>query len=293
MRDSTTFGKAAVSGAAGSSVEGGPTRFSSQSPLLNDEDDDDEDDDDDEEGEDEADGDDESDDGGRPQIRNAAVGSGSSVTKVKKEKPALEPPPSKHNPMGEAHYSYFLFAAGSYQAALAYGLRAYARAPQDSLACLLVAVASFGRISNRQVDNRHHLFLQGLSFLSLYRALRCRAAKDTPQPPVRPEDRVATQGAAGMDVDAVEAPKSEAWIEATYNHGRALHSVGLLHMAVPQYEAVLRAHDARERQGKGMAKQAAGFDCYREAAWNLSLIYSLNGNPRGARGLMEKYLTVN
>lgn len=81
-------------------------------------------------------------------------------------------------------------------------------------------------------------------------------------------------------------------MEATYNFGRSLHSLGLFSMAVPQYESVLRAHDALQEKQRGQKKDTAGMDCYREAAWNLGLILSINGDTRAARGLMRKYLAV-
>lgn len=193
-----------------------------------------------------------------PAPGSASTGSTSAITSARREKA-----PTRSNPMGELFYAYYLLAAGSYQAALAYVLRAYARAPTDPLICLVVAIACFGRMTNRQTDNRHHLFLQGLSFLSRYRQLRC------------------DEGARGV-----------AWMEATYNFGRSLHSLGLFSMAVPQYESVLRAHDALQEKQRGQKKDTAGMDCYREAAWNLGLILSINGDTRAARGLMRKYLAV-
>jgi general transcription factor 3C polypeptide 3 (transcription factor C subunit 4) len=139
----------------------------------------------------------------------------------------------------------------------------------------MAAVACFGRMTNRQTDNRHHLLIQGISFLSLYRKFRTADAKG---------------GAAG----GASVVKSTAWIEAEYNIGRGLHQAGLITEAVQAYERVLQAHD--ERVAAKVVDQEAhvvGFDCYREAAWNLSLIYSINGNGRAARVLMSKYLRVS
>ncbi|CAO1612960.1 unnamed protein product [Sympodiomycopsis kandeliae] len=200
---------------------------------------------------------------GTPSIRSNSPhvsgndGSGSSATRVQREQP-----PKKPTPLAELYYSYYLLAAGSYQAALAYSLRAYSRLPHDPLICLTVGIACLGRMTNRQTDNRHHLLIQGLSFLNRYRQLRCSSTNNR---------------------------KTTSWMEATYNFARALHSLGLLSMAVPKYESVLAAYDAHASSSD---KAMVGFDCHREAAWNLSLICSINGDVRYAKRLMTKYLAI-
>ncbi|PWN18991.1 TPR-like protein [Microstroma glucosiphilum] len=185
-----------------------------------------------------------------------------------------EKPPTKEGIIGEIAYGYFLLVTSSWQSALGISLRAYARAPNEPVVCLMAAVACFGRMTNRQTDNRHHLLLQGISFLSLYRKYRIAEVK-----------RGATEVSSVL--------KPTAWIEAEYNIGRGLHQAGLITEAVQAYERVLQAHDERV-SSKVVAREAheVGFDCYREAAWNLSLIYSINGNGRAARVLMNKYLRV-
>lgn len=176
-----------------------------------------------------------------------------------------EPVPKKENPINELHYCYTLLIAGSYQGALALALRAYARLPSDPSICLTTAVCCFSRMTNRQVDNRHHFFLQGLTFLSMYRKLRSNNNQK----------------------------KTRGWMEATYNHARALEGSGLISMAIPLYEEVLAFHDAKKNSKQKDDKDATiGFDCHREAAWNLAMLFVLNGNAKGARVLMNKYLTV-
>lgn len=139
----------------------------------------------------------------------------------------------------------------------------------------MAAVACFGRMTNRQADNRHHLLIQGISFLSLYRKFRTASVKG---------------GAAGSS----STTRSTAWIEAEYNIARGLHQAGLVTEAVQAYERVLHAHDERvAAKVIGQEAHEVGFDCYREAAWNLSLIYSINGNGRATRVLMNKYLRVS
>lgn len=240
------------------------------------------------------------------------------------------------NPLTELHYSFLLLVGSSYQAALSYSLRAYVRLPLDPLICLVAASACLGRMTNRQVDNRHHLLLQGLSFLSLYRRFRQARPLDTRSTQTQRGSKrplgehenggdVTTSAKSGTDVATNNRPANStsagleemhviqastssmyASMEAAYNLGRAYHSVGLFHLAVPQYEAALRAHDGivaaaaeisqvQIAGGDGPTScfsRTAGFDPYREAAYNLSVIFSINGNAKMARRLMDKYLRV-
>ncbi|CAO1639522.1 unnamed protein product [Sympodiomycopsis kandeliae] len=116
---------------------------------------------------------------GTPSIRSNSPrvsgndGGGSTNAKVQREQP-----PKKPTPLAELYYSCYLLAAGSYQAALACPPPAYSRLPNDPLICFTVGIACFGRMTNRQTDNRQHLFIQDLSFLNRYRQLRCSSAND-------------------------------------------------------------------------------------------------------------------
>ena len=69
--------------------------------------------------------------------------------------------------------------------------------------------------------------------------------------------------------------------EAEYNMGRALHQVGLFHLALLHYEAVL-----------GIAGVESTYDLSVSAAYNMQLIYVLAGNAERARELSIKYLSV-
>ncbi|CAO1620655.1 unnamed protein product [Parajaminaea phylloscopi] len=217
---------------------------------------------------------------------------------------ALEKIPTKANPLTELHYGYLLLVGSSYQAALSYFLRAYSRSPVDPLICLVAACACLGRMTNRQVDNRHHLLLQGLSFLTLYRKLRGGAPLAVETGDGREDE--GSVPASGTPI-ARGSRSIHASMEAAYNIGRAYHSVGLFHLAVPQYQAVLAAHDGIALASPEASSDAShgndggarlsgprlsGFDPYREAAHNLSLLLSINGNVKGARVLMSRYLRV-
>lgn len=167
-----------------------------------------------------------------------------------------QPPPSKSSPIGEMFYGYLMLCANSYQPAMGYLYRAYALQQSDPLLCLLCCVASLGRATNRQVDNRNHTIVQGLAMLQRYAELRGQ----------------------GPEVD--------------YNFGRAFHhlgtrkflTAGLHHLALPRYESVL--------QQAGTTSNNVGFDMVRDAAYNLSLIYLQSGNVSQARALYRTVLAV-
>lgn len=146
-----------------------------------------------------------------------SLGAGELVGKIQ-----APTPPTKSSPIGEIFYGYLMLCANSFQPAMGYLYRALALQQSDPLLCLLCAVASLGRATNRQVDNRNHTIVQGMAMLAQYGELR----GDTP--------------------------------EVDYNFGRAYHQLSLLHLAVPRYERVLaRANDASCTLGFDMIREAA------------------------------------
>ncbi|KAN0063114.1 transcription factor TFIIIC subunit tfc4 [Thecaphora frezii] len=176
--------------------------------------------------------------------------------------------PTKPSPIAELAYGYMMLASGGYQAPAAFFVRAFACQPCDALICLCAAVAFVGRSTNRQADNRHHLVLQALTFLQLYRRNLGLSDDETCQ-------------------------------EVEYNYARLLHHIGLLHLAIPHYERVLElaSDSSRNADGGGeCARQGReakiGFEMQREAAYNLALIYTLNGSAHLARELYRTWLVV-
>ncbi|SJX60370.1 related to transcription factor TFIIIC subunit [Sporisorium reilianum f. sp. reilianum] len=160
--------------------------------------------------------------------------------------------PTKPSPLAEMFYGYMLLYSGGYQTSSAFFGRAYAVQPTDPLLSLVTAVAFFSRATNRQTDNRHHMILTATSFLQKYLQFR---------------------GADGG---------GKHWAEMEFNRGRAMHHVGLVHLAEGHYRKVL---EAEEVKGKG-------WDMKREAAWNLALIYTTSGSAALAQGLYDRYLRV-
>ncbi|KDR78033.1 hypothetical protein GALMADRAFT_245006 [Galerina marginata CBS 339.88] len=155
--------------------------------------------------------DEEAEDGDAPSIDDPS----SSTTSVSStDKAARHEIPTKSNPVMVTIYGQICIAAKSYQSAIFYLLHAYDYCPDDPMVCLCLAIASVGRAMQRQSDNRHHLVVQAMAFLSKYRKLR------------------------GVDDQGVR--------EVEYNFGRTFHQLGLFSHAVKHYERVL---DMAEKAG--------------------------------------------
>lgn len=188
--------------------------------------------------------------------------------------------PTKPSPLAEMFYGYMLLYSGGFQTSAAFFARAYAIQPTDPLLCLVTAVAFLSRSTNRQTDNRHHMVLTAMTFLQKYLQHR--------------QTHTAEQGGEGR--------RDKHWAEMEYNRGRAMHHVGLVHLAEKHYRAVLDYEQQEEADtGTGTENGVGGergrgtgrtWNMKREAAWNLSLIYTTSGSPHLAQGLYDRYLRV-
>ncbi|GAC95566.1 hypothetical protein PHSY_003142 [Pseudozyma hubeiensis SY62] len=170
--------------------------------------------------------------------------------------------PTKPSPLAEIFYGYMLLYSGGFQSSSAFFGRAFAIQPTDPLLCLVTSVAVLSRSTNRQTDNRHHMILTAISFLQKYLKYR------------------AEEGEVGEG-------KGKYWAEMEYNRGRAMHHVGLVHLAERHYRNVLEWVG-----GEGEEAEGRGWGMKREAAWNLGLIYTTSGSTALVRDLYEKYLRV-
>ena len=103
----------------------------------------------------------------------------------------------------------------------------------------------------RQSDNRHLQIVQAFSFLFKYYDLRTSSGH----------------------------PEHEQ--EAEYNIGRALHQLGLLHLALPYYERAMHVAGVSPRH-----------DLTSSAVYNMQMIYVLAGNPDRAHELVRRCLTI-
>ncbi|KAJ7634784.1 TPR-like protein [Roridomyces roridus] len=139
--------------------------------------------------------------------------------------PALPESAKKANPVIFAVYGQMSIAAKSYQTAIFYLLQAFELCPEDPLLSLELAIASAGRAMQRQVDNRHHVVTQAMTFLSRYRQWR------------------------------QEQP--EALGEIDFNFGRMFQQLGLLSHAVTHYQKVLDLAEAQGPECISVAPEAA------------------------------------
>lgn len=151
-------------------------------------------------------------------------------------------------------YACLLGSNRSYSSPIVYLTRVYREYYNDPTICLSLGLAHVHRSMQRNSSNRHIQVLQGLSYLMEYREARLK-------------------GATVYEKQEIE-----------YNFGRLFHMIGLPSLAVKHYENVLGYHDE--------LADDPNYDMLVEAAYNLSLIYTLSGNSEKTLILYTKYLTI-
>lgn len=151
-------------------------------------------------------------------------------------------------------YACLLGSNRSYSSPIVYLTRVYKQYYNDPTICLSLGLAHVHRSMQRNSSNRHIQVLQGLSYLMEYREARL-------------------QGATVYEKQEIE-----------YNFGRLYQMIGLPSLAIRHYENVLGLHEE--------LADDPDYDMLVEAAYNLSLIYTLSGNSEKTRQLYEKYLTI-
>ncbi|XP_051915141.1 general transcription factor 3C polypeptide 3 [Hippocampus zosterae] len=141
--------------------------------------------------------------------------------------------------------------SGSFKHALAQYVQAFHSRPDDPLLNLFVGLTFFHMAAQKFVAKRHPLVVQGFSFLWRYVELRGECQ------------------------------------ESMYNMGRALHQMGLTHLAIHYYQKTLRLPIQKL---EGIADDQV--DLRREAAFNLSLIYQASGNVEMAHQLITTHCVI-
>ncbi|XP_076580191.1 general transcription factor 3C polypeptide 3 [Chaetodon auriga] len=141
--------------------------------------------------------------------------------------------------------------SGSFKHALGQYVQAFKTHPNNPLHSLCVGLTFFHMASQKYVAKRHTLVLKGFSFLWRYVELRGECQ------------------------------------ETMYNLGRALHQMGLTHLAIHYYQKAL-AMPAQKMEGIPEDQ----VDLKREIAFNLSLIYQASGNIHMARRLISTHCIV-
>ncbi|KAF1371901.1 hypothetical protein PFLUV_G00274250 [Perca fluviatilis] len=141
--------------------------------------------------------------------------------------------------------------SGSFKHALGQYVQAFQTHPNNPLHSLCVGLTFFHMASQKYVAKRHTLVLQGFSFLWRYVELRGECQ------------------------------------ESMYNLGRALHQMGLTHLAIHYYQKALTL-PAQKLEGIPDDQ----VDLRREIAFNISLIYQASGNMEMARQLISSHCIV-
>ncbi|XP_075905486.1 general transcription factor 3C polypeptide 3 [Nelusetta ayraudi] len=141
--------------------------------------------------------------------------------------------------------------SGSFKHALGQYVQAFQTHPDNPLHSLCVGLTFFHMASQKYVAKRHALILQGFSFLWRYMELRGECQ------------------------------------ESVYNLGRALHQLGLSHLAIHYYQKALTLPPDKL---EGMPDDQV--DLRREIAFNLSLIYQASGNVEMARQLICTHCVI-
>jgi general transcription factor 3C polypeptide 3 (transcription factor C subunit 4) len=73
--------------------------------------------------------------------------------------------------------------------------------------------------------------------------------------------------------------------EAMFNLGRAYQQLGLVHLATPYYESIIASHLSI---ASPLERQTMPLGYFREASYNLSLIYRASGSLELARQVLRR-----
>lgn len=178
-------------------------------------------------------------------------------------------------------YGTMLLMSRSYRSGLSYLLRAYKIAPKEPLILLSLGIVNIHRALQRQTLNRHSQILQGFSYLLEYRDVRIEDARVINK---MEADAAADNEDAEMAGDETATSKA-LWEEQEvhYNFGRSFHTLGLLSLAAYHYTKVLEEYPTTEDYE---------YDLRYHAAYNLQSIYTVSGNMKLARHIVDKYLTI-
>uniref|UniRef100_A0AAY4BHQ0 General transcription factor IIIC, polypeptide 3 n=1 Tax=Denticeps clupeoides TaxID=299321 RepID=A0AAY4BHQ0_9TELE len=141
--------------------------------------------------------------------------------------------------------------SGSFKHALGQYMQAFRSQPTNPIHSLTVGLTFLHMASQRFFNKRHPLVLQAFSFLWRYVELRGECQ------------------------------------ETMYNLGRALHQIGLTHLAIHYYQKALTFPPSSL---EGIDDDHV--DLRREIAYNLSLIYQASGNIDMARHVLYTYCII-
>ncbi|AQZ14097.1 TFC4 (YGR047C) [Zygosaccharomyces parabailii] len=145
-------------------------------------------------------------------------------------------------------YALLLYSSRSFLSALQYFKKMEPDAPNDFMLNFMMGLSHLHRSMQRLTASRHFQILHGLRYIYRYYEIRKTLYTELEEQ------------------------------EADYNLGRAFHLLGLVSIAVENYNRVLDNYDDDKLK--------------KHAAYNLITIYQESGNTKFANQLMEKYLSV-
>lgn len=157
----------------------------------------------------------------------------------------------------------------TFKSALRLLSRVHRQLPTSSLCCLCMGTNMLYLARSRNATNRELRLLHAFTFMDRYRRLRRLEFKESSQ---------AVRSVVEMEID--------------YNIGRAMHDVGLLHLAASLYRDVLNcgSRDSILPASRGASTAPIWVDLKREAAYNLFWIYRACGAVPLAQAIMHAYL---
>lgn len=142
--------------------------------------------------------------------------------------------------------------------ALGMYLKAFQLRPGSALICLCAGVQMLYVAMSRRVENRNEMMLHAFAFFDDYRRNRIQ----TPN----------------------TLDKSWLEMETSYNIGRAMHHLGLVHLAADMYRRVL------DVDGEEIESIPLWADVRRDAAYNLAQIYRRSGSIKLAAATVARHL---
>lgn len=153
-------------------------------------------------------------------------------------------------------YAHMMLLSRSYAPSLNYLTRAHELAANDPMILFSIGLVHVHRALQRLSTNRHLQVVQGLSYLQDYYKIQ------------------EARGGAYLQ-------------EANYNMGRVYQTLSLPTFAIRYYKKVLDAEPTNQTN-----QVTAVYDFRAEAAYNLSIIYILAGNPQASRAVIDKHIVI-
>lgn len=160
-------------------------------------------------------------------------------------------------------YAHIMLLGRSYIPCLTHIMRAHELVPRDPMILFTIGLVHAHRAIQRQSSNRHLQIVEGLSYLLEYHKIQSSRGPGHSQ-------------------------------EADYNMGRLFQMLSLPTFAIFYYKKVIayKHVDSTTSTNNNNNKIPHAYDLSAEAAYNLSLLYTLSGNPEAARAVIDENIVI-